>query len=248
MLPQIRKLLLNWKDPATHINYFVALLEKDPEGYTFYYNQSILKEAIKKGFDPFVGFSEENKIYKSNKLFPIFERRIPDKNRNFFIKLLNEYTDINSSNDPSWDYLSISKGKLATDSLSFEQPIVFLLEKRGAYLTCEVAGWTYTAEKNRVLNKDDELFPVLDESNVYDPHAVEIRDPLNNNEKVGYIPKPYNSFFYSLLKEGLLFEIVVVRLASISFRPKILIHIQNIEESDRVVKEFYMQSIFQLTN
>lgn len=195
--PLAMKLLLIWKGPLSKKNYFVASLEKVPAGYIFYYNKNGVDNASNEGFSPFVGLSEIDMKYESSKLFSIFERRIPHKQRLQFIKILQD-KKIKQSDDPSWDYLRITKGRLATDSLIFLEPI-FLNKNNFAVLTCEIAGWTFTKKNNRILLPNDHLTPRKALNNPHDKYAIELLDPNNNNQLTGYVPHPYNLFFYKIL-------------------------------------------------
>ncbi|WP_160394519.1 HIRAN domain-containing protein [Paenibacillus sp. MMS18-CY102] len=223
-----KKLLLNWKGVYSGTNHLVAVLCKTDDKYTFFYNLSGLNEAKKEGFSPFVGLSDVDRLYESNELFPAFERRIPDKGRAQFKRILLEY-DIVNSGDTSWDFLFITGGKLATDSLSFLSPIYYDKSTRLSYVACEVAGWSHTSKFNRLLKLEDELIPNIDLNNRQDVHAIEILDPQHKGTKVGYIPRPYNSFFYSILSNNYFTNINIISTDKDN-RPKIFIISRNIPE------------------
>ncbi|MFB5761163.1 HIRAN domain-containing protein [Paenibacillus medicaginis] len=194
-----KKLLLNWKEPSPERkNYLVGIIEKKPNEYVFRYIKPMLDQAKEKGFTPIIGLSEEDKVYRSEKLFSIFERRLPGSNRTVFKKLLKEY-GLSNEEDAEWDYLSISKGKLATDGLSFLAPAVY--ENGALFLNIEVAGWSHTKAANKSIEKDIEVQVHIEIDNKHDSSAVIIND-LRSNEMLGYIPRPYNELFYRLLKKG----------------------------------------------
>ncbi|MDP4099309.1 HIRAN domain-containing protein [Paenibacillus sp. P96] len=190
------KLLLNWKGQSKK-NYLVGTLEKQPEKYIFRYNKELIDEAKKEGFSPFVGLSDEEKIYSSNKLFSIFERRVPNSNRAVFKKFLQE-NELDVDEDVGWEYLRLTKGKLATDSLSFQQPAIYKCDKEILSLSFEVAGWSVTKDKNKPLDIDKDVKLQIDHKNEHDEQAVEIIDP-ENNTRIGFIPIPFNSIFHYIL-------------------------------------------------
>lgn len=217
-----RKLLLNWKGPKTGNNYPVGILQKDPSNYTFFYNKEVLIEAEKEGFVPFIGLSNVNTVYESQKMFPVFERRLPGSGRNAFKKFLRD-NDLERSDDVNWDYFCITKGKLATDSLTFLVPVLY--ENEMLFLGCEIAGWSHTKKDNRDFGElsDHDLDVKIDENNKNDNYAVELLDPHNNNSRVGYIPRPFNQLFYRLLVRNVNVTARVYAITNEDRRPNVLI-------------------------
>lgn len=193
------KLLLNWKGPTPERkNYLVGIIEKKPNEYVFRYIKPMLDQAKANGFSPIIGLSEEDKVYRSEQLFSIFERRLPGSNRAVFKKLLEEHS-LPNGEDAEWNYLSISKGKLATDSLSFLSPAVH--EKEVLFLNFEVAGWSHTKEASNGLEKDNIVQAYIEHDNQYDSHAVKVIDS-STKQMIGYIPRPYNELYYRFLNKG----------------------------------------------
>lgn len=216
------KLLVSWKGPESKQNYFVGLLSKNNDSnglnYKFVYNQEIVSQAQKDGFKPFVGFKDLDKEYSSNKLFSIFERRLPNQSRNVFKKFINDYS-LETSDVVTWEYLKITKGRTATDNLSFLEP-VYIIGDNLIY-TGEVAGWSFTRQNNHDLKVNDQLVLQVEENNREDNTAVEIINPENANTRVGYIQKPFNKVFFSLLKKGYSFNCYIKSIDSIENRPTI---------------------------
>lgn len=200
-----KKLLVNWKS-LDNTNYAVGTLEFSGDSYTFKYNKTICYEAEKKGFSPFIGLSDLESVYHSKKLFSIFDRRIPSKERNIFRKFVKEHK-IKSSNYIEWEYLTITKGRLATDSISFVAPIIYVTDREVMLLSSEIAGWSYTERKVINYEISEPVIVRKDIKNTYDKEAIEIvfKNRVINNEnlKVGYIPKPFNQVFYRLLDRNI---------------------------------------------
>ncbi|ASA21976.1 HIRAN domain-containing protein [Paenibacillus donghaensis] len=200
---QINKLLINWKGPKTKSNYAVGQLLKVEGRYIFQYNKKVVNEAASEGFSLFVGFSDIDVAYESDKLFSIFERRIPDENRSDFKRFLEAFKD-ELTDDLQWDYLRYMKGNLATDSISFITPVIFEKETGLLYLVCEIAGWSIT--KNNLIDYevDKEIEMVIDNNNPKDKEAIELfYHDKDTRMTIGYVPKPFNELFYRFIKNGL---------------------------------------------
>jgi hypothetical protein len=197
------KLLVSWKGPKSKKNFFVGLLSKNytPNGlnYKFIYIHEVVLQAEEEGFMPFVGLKDLDKEYSSEKLFSVFERRLPNQSRNIFKKFIDDH-QLQTSNAVTWEYLKITKGRTATDNLSFLEPI-YIEENKLSY-NGEIAGWSFTQKNNINLKVNDQLTLRNDETNDKDTKAVEIVNPANGNERVGYIQKPFNKVFFGLLKKG----------------------------------------------
>ncbi|WP_127582805.1 HIRAN domain-containing protein [Paenibacillus koleovorans] len=233
---EYNKLLLSWKGPNTKINYLVGVLEKHEEIYCFYYNLTEVEKANDEGFKPFIGLSDVNKVYRSEKLFSVFERRLPHQSRAIFKKFIEDHGQ-NKSNDHNWDYLSLTKGRLATDSVSFLNPIVF---KNGQLLfSFEVAGWSYTKTINRLLEVEDVLNIGIDLNNPWDQYALELTDPKNNNVRVGYMPRPFNEVCYKFILNDLKLEAMIVGIIGEEARPIAFVFSDKFHDHDVDIPEEY---------
>lgn len=66
-------------------------------------------------------FPEIDKAYRSKKLFPAFDRRIPSSDRHDFDAIIK---DLGLDQEASkMEILRATRGRLAADTYSFEQPI-----------------------------------------------------------------------------------------------------------------------------
>ena len=110
---QIRVLQVMWKD------YVIGYLMKyDQIGYLFKYNANGLKSANSQGFPYLIGFKDTRKAYASKKLFPVFQSRIPSRQR----RDLNEKLQaIGLDEYDEFSYLALTQGRLSTDHISFEE-------------------------------------------------------------------------------------------------------------------------------
>lgn len=96
-------------------NFIIGTLSKNENKYTFKYGFEI-NYALREGFSPLVPFEDINKTYESNKLFPIFSSRIPDKRRKDIDLILNKY---GLKEYDEYQLLKKSGGSLPIDELSF---------------------------------------------------------------------------------------------------------------------------------
>ncbi|MBA2174834.1 HIRAN domain-containing protein [Halobacillus locisalis] len=218
------KLLVSWKGPTSKKNYFVGLLSKDRTNnglkYKFNYNQEVVMQAKEEGFMPFVGLKDLNKEYCSDKLFPIFERRLPNRSRNIFKKFIEE-NELQNSDSVTWEYLKITKGRTATDNLSFLEP-VFVEGGTLSYFG-EIAGWSHTKNNNGNLKVQDQVILRHDEDNPEDHEAVEVIQPGRETVRVGYIQKPFNKVFFNLLAKGYSMSGAIDSIDSYDGRPTIFV-------------------------
>ena len=82
-------LYLIWKHPETRRQYIVGILSKNGV-FEFEYGKDV-EEARKNGFNGIAAFDEFDKKYKSEKLFPVFASRLPDKKRRGISDILKKY-------------------------------------------------------------------------------------------------------------------------------------------------------------
>ncbi len=80
-------------------------------------------DALKNGYIIHPAFPKIDKVYQSNILFPAFDRRIPSSDRADYKAIL---TDLGLDESASkMDILRETRGRSASDTYSFEQPLAF---------------------------------------------------------------------------------------------------------------------------
>ena len=194
-------LILMWKHPETKKNYVVGVLSKLSKRYRFTYLKNEVNTAIQAGFDLLVGFPDFEKKYYSNKLFPLFERRIPPKSRKLFQDVIKKYEfDINS--DVMWQFLKISQGRTGTDTFSLVQPLKIIDKKLN--LEFSVAGWSFSGDKvliNEMIDtKNFKISLEKEPNNPKDEKAILVNiSNFQQHFKLGYIPTPYNGPIFEIL-------------------------------------------------
>lgn len=130
-------ILVIWKSPQGR-NYVIGEIEKS-DYYYFRYSGNI-NDARAEGFELLIPFQDIDATYKSEKLFPIFATRLPDKKRPDIENILRKY------NMSEYDELMLLKNgaELPTDNLKFAEKIaegkmrVFEFEQLGKQFRVEL--------------------------------------------------------------------------------------------------------------
>ncbi|ARU61718.1 hypothetical protein CBW65_12305 [Tumebacillus avium] len=191
------RLILMWSNPETKENCTIGVLTRNDHGYSFRYIQNEVKRAFSFGFTLLSGFPLLEKMYFSNKLFPVFERRIPSKGRRDYKEVIQTFS-LSLFDDLDWEYLRVTKGELATDRFYFIEPI--RLEDRYFKIDFKIAAWKFVDEQVR-LHPGQELNFVLEPGNLYDTQAIQVFTNESHPRMVGYVPKPYNGPIYSWMNK-----------------------------------------------
>lgn len=242
-------LWLVWQNVNTRRKYHVGNLLYNPaEGYSFNYvndkKHRGLEEALKNGFIRFLAFPDLERLYHSPFLFHAFSRRLPNKNRPDYDRLLSSYGLDKSAHE--MELLRVTKGKTATDGFELVSP-VFTDNDSNYNVEFYIEGWRYYDGENALasLSPNQILKLEREPDNVHDRNAVKILS--KNNKLLGYVPAVYSEFFSELLRK----------------EQKINIHIDDINEnaipqmklfvrvSGKLPKEFRLSSsslLFPLEN
>lgn len=182
-------LKLVWKDPDSRKNYVVGELEKNG-GYIFRYGDEY-KEAEKVGFEALASFEDMDAEYKSDKLFPAFSSRLPDRKRTNIQDILKKY---GLEEYDEYQLLKKSGAKLPIDNLEFIDPIgkekkatrEFFVSGARYYIECDGVD----CQKNCVnLETGTTLRLSLEDSNEKDSNAIMLL--TKEGKKVGYVPRYY---------------------------------------------------------
>lgn len=208
-------LILMWKHPETKKNYVIGLLSKLAKRYRFEYVKDEVNKAIRDGFELLIGFPEIDKKYYANKLFPLFERRIPPKSRKVFKDVVEKY-NLSFHSDVMWQFLRISQGKTGTDTFSLVEPVK--IKDKKLHLEFTVAGWSFLDNRTKACHllsaPNRKIYLKSEPENPKDNQAVMVYVGYGENrEKIGYIPNPYNYPIYKVMTEApnLVYEARLVR-------------------------------------
>ncbi|MGC0053692.1 HIRAN domain-containing protein [Brucella pituitosa] len=180
--------LLNWQDPETRAWHAVGKLFELDSFYIFAYTHGALQS---KNFVPFGNLNETNSYYVSNELFPIFANRVMNSKRPDYVRYATwAGLDSREKTDPL-KLMARMGGAKATDSLQ-----VYQIPERDADGNYKTTFFTHglshlpedAQNKANLLKEREQLYPLLDVQNPYDPSAVALRsnDP---SSLIGYCPR-----------------------------------------------------------
>lgn len=193
-------LYLIWKSALNRRQYIVGQLTQNGQ-YEFKYGEDI-EEALKAGFSPLVSFESLDTVYKSEKLFPVFASRLPDRKRKNIDKILEKY---GLEEYDSYQLLKKSGAKLPIDNLQFIDPILnyensfektFYVAGARHYLGCD----GNLCKDSIAVTRGDEVFLTHDATNSYDKNAIRIVD--KRQRLLGYVPRYYAQAFVKFIEEG----------------------------------------------
>jgi hypothetical protein len=176
-----------WQHPVSRSWLPVGILQKIKGGFEFVYTKGA-KEAD--GFIPFGRMIDLHKRYKSSDLFPFFSNRLMSPKRPEFDRFIHWIAAEQEADDPLV-LLSRTGGKRATDPLVlYSKPEPNERSEFDLFFLCHGIEYLPRNASGRIamLDVDETLFPMLDVSSPYDPHAIAIRtdDPRH---LIGYVPR-----------------------------------------------------------
>lgn len=201
----VETLLVVWQDEVSRSYYHIGTLSYYNGLYNFSYtsmdDKKGLGEALKNGYMIHPTFPDITKPYYSKKLFSAFDRRIPSSDRKDFHEILKDLgLDENAS---KMAILRATRGRLAGDTYSFEQPLnlgndhhlrsnFFIHGMRHQELPDDWSTW---------IEGQNSLELVQEPENEVDPFAVAIY--TKDGKRIGYIPTFYSNDIFSLIEKGL---------------------------------------------
>ena len=201
----VQTLLVVWQDEKSRSYYHIGTLSYYSGLYEFAYTlkegKDKLDDALKNGYMIHPAFPDTTKNYRSETLFKAFDRRIPSSDRKDYNEIL---VDLGLHEWASkMDILRATRGRLASDTYSFEQPLrienhnnlrsrFFIHGMRHRNLPSE---WSLWVKENSALRL------VQEPNNESDPYAVVVY--TQNGKHLGYIPAFYSNAIFSLIENGL---------------------------------------------
>ncbi|MEQ2468393.1 HIRAN domain-containing protein [Niallia hominis] len=212
-MSNVHTLLVVWQDTKSRLYYHVGTLSYYNNQYEFAYTNygtghRKLKDALDNGYMLHPAFPDANKIYQSKKLFPAFDRRLPSPDR-FDFKAIMSDLHLNE-NSTKMDFLQQTRGRLANDTYSFEQPL--RRENDGKfYSSFFVHGMRYQnlpEEWPTWLAVNEQVKLIQEPTNPHDTHAVGIF--TQGGKHLGYVPGFYSKAIFSLLSYNATPEVRVI--------------------------------------
>ncbi|AYD39290.1 DNA-binding protein [Clostridium fermenticellae] len=201
-----------WKDPESRRQYVIGELSEDKSGkYEFCYCHEI-DDARENGFELLISFDDVSKRYISNRLFPPFASRLPDRKRKDIGNILRKYS---MTEYDEYSLLKRSGGALPIDNIKFIEPIL-QIPKDGLEKTFCIAGVRHWAScggeecfKFNNVHENDDLRLELEPANVHDKYAVKVMD---NSILIGYIPRYYSKELSYLINSGFSYKCVISKV------------------------------------
>lgn len=181
-------IFLTWRSQKNQKWYPIGLLNNG-DMFRFRYTQGVLEANKECGFRPFECFPSFTDTYYSKNLFPLFENRLPSKNRNDYETYL-EYLNLDGNMDDPITILGRSGGQRQTDYCELFTPPQ--PDNDGKFHSHFFArGLSHfaesTVERINQLREKESLELMHDFQNDYDPNAFLIRteDQIN----LGFVPR-----------------------------------------------------------
>lgn len=200
-----------WKDPNSRRQYTIGELSKNGK-YEFCYCHEI-DEAIESGFEALISFDDIKKKYVSNRLFPPFASRLPDKKRKDINEILSKY---NMTEYNEYTLLKRSGGILPIDTLKFIDPILET-PREGIKISFCIAGVRHYSNCNgkdcsklNDIKENDNLILELEPSNQHDKYAIKILN--TSNILIGYVPRYYNKELTNLINNNFTYKCTIIKI------------------------------------
>ena len=193
------------KNPKNRRRYLIGTLSFDPSqnkyGFKYGYDYQLAREEG--GLDFFPGFQKSDTEYThSGALFPNIASRLPNKEREDYVAILNTYNIAPA--DDEFAILKKTKGRLITDNFEFvpvfddTEPIIF-----------DIAGLNHrdlekiSEYQRKGILIDNARLELRPKPNTHDQYAVEVY-VINGSEEyfIGYVPRYYSKQLSELISTG----------------------------------------------
>ncbi|AQS53416.1 hypothetical protein BW727_101046 [Jeotgalibaca dankookensis] len=210
----IQTLLVVWQEENSRSYYHIGTLSYYNGFYEFNYTsrekKGQLGDALEHGYVKHPLFPDPDKKYRSKKLFPAFNQRIPSSNRKDYDSILDELGLGQDANQ--MDILRATRGRLAGDSYSFEQPLRIEEDNRlsSRFFIHGMRYQNLPEDWYSIVTKNPTLYLKSEPNNEYDEYAVAIY--TYRGFCLGYVPAFYSKAISSLIKQDLIPKIRVVRV------------------------------------
>lgn len=202
-MTEVQTLLVVWQNEIQRLYYHIGTLSYYDGCYEFSYTnrgKRKLKEALQNGYMLHPAFPEKDKIYKSKILFPAFDHRLPSPDRLDFKAILSDLgLDENAG---KMEILRQTRGRLANDSYSFEQPLRMDNDGKlhSSFFIHGMRHQKLPGNWASYINLKEKLILKQEPSNKHDPNAIAVYS--DSGIKLGYVPAFYSKAIYSLIENG----------------------------------------------
>lgn len=183
----VRRFAVAWRNRQRRIITAVGALDHGSFGYRFQYLDGVADSA--KGFRPFIGFPDLNRVYESVRLWPFFGLRVMDRKRPDFPQYLHWLGLTTAAS--SLDILSRSGGQPKGDSVFLaESPAV--ADNGATEAAFLIRGVGYAVRQHHsegaadALHTGDQLMLADDPTNEVNPRALLLE--TSRGAAVGWVP------------------------------------------------------------
>lgn len=193
----VDQLVLIWKDPDTRERFAVGMLRRVAGGYLFSYEirrPQSLEAACDRGFRLLESFLEL-KEYRSVKLFPAFQRRIPPK---LSMELRIRVEKMGDGTLDPMTILSVTGGRQPTDTLEFMENTAWTYGPRT--ISFPLMQQCFAPAGAKTINVGDPVRLKLELENQHDRSAIAIYGP--DSTKLGYVPALYARYLDEIVNAG----------------------------------------------
>ena len=202
-----------WKDLDSRQRFCIGELRREVDSYTFQYRAEDVAKAQKKGFKGLVAFPNFDEVYREDKMFSVFESRLPDRRRSDIEDILHRY---GLKEFDAFELLKKTEGRQPIDTLEFILPID--LTEKETVKNFWVAGVRHyescTGREHEECTKKLEFpegAPLVLEAephNDFDTCAVVVKYHTDEGYiKVGYMPMYYAREVSTALTQKDLFDV-----------------------------------------
>ncbi len=232
---QQRRLIVAWRDPQDEAIFPVGLLTMSSDGgrtlFTFAYLRSA--ENLER-FRPLASFPELDRLYVSERLFPLFENRVMARERPDYESYL-EHLRLAPDADP-FLVLAQSGGRRETDRIEvFPEPEVASGRLVSRFFARGIRHIPGASEAVADLAVGELLTLMEERDNPYNPRALLMHG--TSRQPVGYVPNYLVTLLHDL-RERCGEEDVILRVAHIN-PPDVPSHIRLLCELDSCAPDGY---------
>lgn len=202
-MSEVQTLLVVWQNKKSRLFYHIGNLSHYNGNYEFTYTLTGLRklnDALNNGYMLHPAFPFQQKVYRSTELFSAFDRRLPSSDRADFIKVLHDL-GLNQHSS-KMDILKETRGRLASDSYSFEQPLKVDVDNklRTSFFVHGMRHQNLPDNWADRLAYNTRLELINEPTNLHDPYAVAIY--TQGGQQLGYVPAFYSKAIFALIQDG----------------------------------------------
>jgi hypothetical protein len=194
-----RRFGIAWRNRVLRSIHDVAVLDADAGGYQFQYRADVKRVEE---FQPFIGFPDLGRVYKSERLWPFFDLRVMDRKRPDYEQYVN-WLGLSTGAD-RLDILARNGGEQKGDTVSLaEAPAVDDSGETAATFIARGSGYAVRSSESQsavaVLRRGQTLDAQDDTTNEANPAAILLTAA---GAPVGWIPDLLIEYAREVVRSG----------------------------------------------